>query len=164
MNHNSQMFTDNLPIGYPEEGMEIFLLDDNGQQVGVDNDGEIVVRSKYLASGYWNNPALSAAKFKQDPEDSEKLIYYTGDLALMRPDGCLIHKGRKDYRIKNTWLRGRPFGGRKSSAIASGHSRSPDNDNRKGGRNCSFDRLFCLRSPRRCYSERATKPFEEQAR
>jgi amino acid adenylation domain-containing protein len=100
MNHNSQMFTDNLPIGYPEEGMEIFLLDDNGQQVGFDNDGEIVVRSKYLASGYWNNPALSAAKFKQDPEDSEKRIYYTGDLALMRPDGCLIHKGRKDYRIK----------------------------------------------------------------
>ena len=100
MNHDSQIFTDNLPIGYPEEGMEISLLDDNGQHVGFDNDGEIVVRSKYLASGYWNNPTLSAAKFKQDPEDPEKRIYYTGDLALMRPDGCLMHKGRKDYRIK----------------------------------------------------------------
>jgi len=100
MNHGSQIVMDNLPLGYPAEGMEISLLDDDGQQVGFDNDGEIVVRSKYLASGYWNNPTLSAAKFKQDPEDSEKRIYYTGDLALMRPDGCLIHKGRKDYRIK----------------------------------------------------------------
>jgi acyl-coenzyme A synthetase/AMP-(fatty) acid ligase len=27
-------------------------------------------------------------------------IYYTGDLGLMRPDGCLIHKGRKDFRVK----------------------------------------------------------------
>lgn len=100
MNHDSQICTDYLPIGYPEEGMEISLLDENGQQVGFDHDGEIVVRSKYLASGYWNNPALSAAKFKQDPEDPEQRIYYTGDLALMRPDGCLIHKGRKDYRVK----------------------------------------------------------------
>jgi acyl carrier protein len=100
MNHDSQICTDNLPIGYPEEGMEISLLDENGRDVGFDHDGEIVVRSKYLASGYWHNPALSAAKFKQDPEDSEQRIYYTGDLALMRPDGCLIHKGRKDYRIK----------------------------------------------------------------
>lgn len=100
MNHDSQIVVDNLPLGYPAEGMEISLLDDDGQQVGFDHDGEIVVRSKYLASGYWNNPTLSAAKFKQDPEDPEKRIYYTGDLALMRPDGCLMHRGRKDYRIK----------------------------------------------------------------
>ena len=100
MNHDSQIVTDNLPLGYPADGMEISLLDDDGQQVGFDNYGEIVVRSKYLASGYWNNPTLSAARFKQDPEDPEKRIYYTGDLALMRPDGCLIHRGRKDYRIK----------------------------------------------------------------
>jgi len=100
ISHDSQISAESVPLGYPLEGMDISLIDDHGCHVGFDKDGEIVVRSKYLASGYWNNPALSAAKFKQDPKDAEKRIYYTGDLAVMSPDGCLVYKGRKDDRIK----------------------------------------------------------------
>jgi amino acid adenylation domain-containing protein len=91
---------DEIPIGYPVDHKDILLLDDEGQEVGAEAIGEIVVRSKFLASGYWNNPELTAEKFKRDPTDPDKRLYYTGDLALMLPDGCLIHKGRKDLRIK----------------------------------------------------------------
>jgi amino acid adenylation domain-containing protein len=100
LNYDSQIFTENLPLGYSLEGMDLSLVDDHGGPVIFDNAGEIVVRSKYLASGYWNNPDLTAAKFKADPDDPGKRLYYTGDLGLMLPDGCLIHKGRKDFRVK----------------------------------------------------------------
>jgi len=100
MNKDSKITTDNLPIGYPVDGVDILLLDDNGGDVGFETDGEIAIRSKYLAVEYWNNPILTAEKFKQDPNDPEKKIFYTGDLGQMSPNNCLIHKGRKDFRIK----------------------------------------------------------------
>ena len=90
-----------VSIGCPQPDKEIVLLDDNGHQVEVNLVGEIVVRSKYLSPGYWRRPDLTAAKFKQDPDDPEKCrCYHTGDLALMLPNGCLVHKGRKDFRVK----------------------------------------------------------------
>jgi len=89
-----------VPIGFPVDDKEISLIDDDGNDVGFDEVGEIIVRSKYLSPGYWNNPELTSAKFKFDAEDPNRRIYYTGDLGLMLPDGCLIHKGRKDFRVK----------------------------------------------------------------
>jgi len=89
-----------LPVGYALEGKEILLLDDKGRELGCNEVGEIVVRSRYLSPGYWRRPDLTEAKFKLDPHDPEKRLYYTGDLGLMLPDGCLIHKGRKDFRVK----------------------------------------------------------------
>jgi len=100
MDKHSEIATENLPIGYPVDGVEILLLDETGRDVGFERDGEIVIRSPYLAAGYWNDPILSAAKFKQDPHEPEKWIYYTADFGVMRQDNCLIHKGRKDSRIK----------------------------------------------------------------
>ncbi len=91
---------DEVPVGYPTPGNDILLLDDNGNQVGYNEVGEIVARSSCLSPGYWRNPELTAAKFKSDPEDPNKRLYFTGDLGLMLPDGCLLHKGRKDARIK----------------------------------------------------------------
>jgi len=96
----NQLTEDDVPVGYPTPGNEILLLDDNGDQVGYHEVGEIVVRSSHLSLGYWHNPELTAAKFKHDPEDPTKRLYFTGDLGLMLPDGCLVHKGRKDARIK----------------------------------------------------------------
>jgi thioesterase domain-containing protein/acyl carrier protein len=100
INHDTTIVGTEVPVGYAVEDKEISLVDDNGIPLGFNEVGEIVVRSKYLSPGYWNRPDLTAAKFTPDPEDGEKRCYYTGDLGLMRPDGCLIHKGRKDFHIK----------------------------------------------------------------
>ena len=89
-----------VPIGSPQPDKELYLVDESGRQVGFNQVGEIVVRSKYLSPGYWNRPELNKEKFKVDPQDPEQRIYYTGDLALMLRDGCLVHKGRKDFRVK----------------------------------------------------------------
>ena len=100
IHQDTEIHGNEVPIGYPLEGMEVFLRDDEAKEVGSNEVGEIVVRSKYLAPGYWNQADLTKAKFKADPTDPEKRLYYTGDLGLRLPDGCLVHKGRKDFRIK----------------------------------------------------------------
>jgi amino acid adenylation domain-containing protein len=97
---DTQIPGDELPVGYVALGKTVLLLDDEGKEVGVGEIGEIVVRSRYLSPGYWRRPELSEAKFKTDPKGSDERLYYTGDLGLLLADGCLIHKGRKDFRVK----------------------------------------------------------------
>jgi len=100
MTHDTEISGHEVPLGYPVEDQDILLLDDEGQNVGFNEVGEIVVRSKYLSPGYWKRPDLTDAKYRRDPDDNEKRLYHSGDLGLMLPDGCLIHKGRKDFRVK----------------------------------------------------------------
>lgn len=90
----------NVPVGYPLEGKEVLLLDENRQEVGPDSTGEIAVRSRYLAQGYWDNPRATREKFLPDPAVKNGRIYLTGDLGLMASNGCLIHQGRKDFQVK----------------------------------------------------------------
>ena len=98
--HSSEILEDAVPIGYAVKDKEIFVVEDQRIALGFNQVGEIAVRSHYIYPGYWKNPELTAAKFKSDPQDPDKLIYFTGDLGLILPDGCLIHKGRKDFRLK----------------------------------------------------------------
>jgi amino acid adenylation domain-containing protein len=88
-----------VPVGYAVTDSEVMLLDDSG--AGVDGRiGEIAVKSRYLASGYWRQSELTAAKFSLAPEGGDLRIYRTGDLGRMKPDGCLFHLGRKDFQVK----------------------------------------------------------------
>lgn len=89
-----------VPVGYAVQDMEILLLDETGQEVSENQPGEIAVRSRYLSPGYWRNSDLTRAVFILDPAENDKKTYRTGDLGRMRPDGCLEHLGRKDFRVK----------------------------------------------------------------
>jgi amino acid adenylation domain-containing protein len=89
-----------LPVGYAVEDMEVLILDASGKPLGVNEAGEIAVRSDYIFPGYWNNPALTDAVFAPDPDRSGRKIYCTGDLGRLLPDGCLEYLGRKDFRLK----------------------------------------------------------------
>jgi acyl carrier protein len=89
-----------VPVGYPVEDNEILLLNDDGEQLGFNDIGEIAVKSRYLSPGYWHRPDLTQAVFRPDPEGSDERTYRTGDLGHMLPDGCLVHLGRKDDQVK----------------------------------------------------------------
>jgi amino acid adenylation domain-containing protein len=89
-----------VPVGYPLEGNEILVLDEDGNKLGVNQVGEIAVKSPYLAVGYWCRPELTRTKFLPDPNGRNARTYLTGDLGYMLPDGCLIHVGRKDFQAK----------------------------------------------------------------
>lgn len=89
-----------VPVGFPYDEREILILDEGGHEVGFGEVGEIVVRSEFLSPGYWRKPELTREKFSEDPRGTSKRLYRTGDLGRMRPDGCLLHLGRKDFQVK----------------------------------------------------------------
>jgi amino acid adenylation domain-containing protein len=88
-----------VPVGHAIEDMEILLLDEDGNRVGFDQVGEMVVKSRYLSPGYWRKPELTAAAFS-DAKGASERTYRTGDLGRMSSDGCLEHLGRKDFQVK----------------------------------------------------------------
>ena len=85
-----------VPIGSPVEDMEILVLGDDGRPVPHGETGEIAVRSRYLATGYWRRPELTAARFLADPEQPGSRVYRTGDLGRLRRGDTLEHLGRED--------------------------------------------------------------------
>jgi len=89
-----------VPIGYPMEGCDVLLLDANGKILGFNEVGEIAVRSRYLSPGYWRRADLTKAAFLPDPDGGDAHIFRTGDLGCMLPDGCLVHRGRKNSHVK----------------------------------------------------------------
>ncbi len=88
---------DVVPAGRPVDGVDILLLDDTGKEVGPNETGEIVVKSRFISPGYWRNPELTKAVFLPD---GDKRIYRTGDLGRLLANGDLEHLGRKDLQIK----------------------------------------------------------------
>jgi amino acid adenylation domain-containing protein len=99
---DTQMWFPNnkVPLGYVADDTEVLLVDENGGEVDEGSIGEIAVKSRYLALGYWRQPDLTQAVFRSDPSGGNTRIYHTGDLGRWLPDGCLEHLGRKDWRVK----------------------------------------------------------------
>jgi amino acid adenylation domain-containing protein len=89
-----------MPVGYPIDTAQVTLIETNGQPLQEAGAGEIEVRSRYLARGYWNQPELTAQRFRTDPQDPRYRIYRMGDLARRHPDGMLELLGRSDRRVK----------------------------------------------------------------
>jgi len=89
-----------IPIGEPIADMGVLLLGDDRQPVPVGEVGEIAVRSRYLALGYWRQPELTATRFLQDATDPGLRTYLTGDLGCMLSGGLLQYLGRKDFLSK----------------------------------------------------------------
>ncbi len=99
-NKDSQVPGGALPVGYAVGDMEVLILDDSGNPLGVNEVGEIAVRSAYIFPGYWNNSALTDSAFVGTPDANGQRIFRTGDLGRLQPDGCLEYLGRKDFRLK----------------------------------------------------------------
>jgi amino acid adenylation domain-containing protein len=89
-----------VPVGFPVEDMEILLLNEAGKPVGFDSSGEIVIKSRYLALGYWRRPELTNEAFLPDPLGGGDRLFRTGDMGRIGPDGCMEYLGRKDMQVK----------------------------------------------------------------
>lgn len=89
-----------VPIGFPLPGVEVILIDEHAREVERGTIGEIVVRSPWLALGYWRQPELGVATFQEVPDRPGVRAYRTGDLGRQGPDGCLTHLGRADEQVK----------------------------------------------------------------
>ncbi len=89
-----------LPVGHFSRDTDVVLVGDDDQPVAHGEVGEIVVRSRYLASGYWRDPELTARRFSADVDGNGTRVLRTGDRGRINADGLLEFCGRKDGRIK----------------------------------------------------------------
>jgi long-chain acyl-CoA synthetase len=79
-------------IGTPVAGMEMRLVDDQGEEVDGDAVGEIAIRGDGLMKGYWGRPEATAESIPDG-------WFRTGDLARRDEDGYYTIVDRKKEMI-----------------------------------------------------------------
>ena len=98
INKNTRLNRNAVPVGYAVEDTQIVLLDDAGAPGAI--RGEIGIRSKHLALGYWKQEELTRRAFLPDPHGDGLRTYKTGDIGRLLPEGALEFIGRNDTQIK----------------------------------------------------------------
>jgi amino acid adenylation domain-containing protein len=94
---------DNIPEGVLPVGhfsRDVSLLGDDGQPVACGEVGEIVVKSRYVANGYWRDSELTAKRFSAKLDGKGTRLVRIGDLGRINADGLLEFCGRKGDGIK----------------------------------------------------------------
>lgn len=94
---------ESVPIGDACKNIQSVILDENDKVPAPGEIGELCVRGRCLALGYYKNPEKSNEVFVQNPlnPDYRDLIYRTGDLVKVNELGEILYAGRKDYQIKH---------------------------------------------------------------
>lgn len=80
---------DNESVGFPINGTEVEIVDINENTPKLPVSGEIRVRSKGMATHYYDDSKQTLLRFKDG-------WFITGDIGFMKPDGQLVIKNRKD--------------------------------------------------------------------
>ncbi|MGB7606334.1 MAG: non-ribosomal peptide synthetase [Lutisporaceae bacterium] len=80
----------------------IYILDEDLKTVASGEIGKIFIGGDYLATGYFNDPALTSERFISDPFSghSGAVMYMTGDIGRITEDGQLEYLGRIDQIVK----------------------------------------------------------------
>lgn len=86
-------------VGIPIPNEEVFVVDENGQEVRPGEVGELVVRGSNVMQGYWNDPEGTSRTFRPGKYRGEVMLY-TGDLFKKDEEGFLYFVTRKDDMIK----------------------------------------------------------------
>jgi len=79
-------------IGMPVSSTEVRIVDEEGKDVPVGERGELITKGPQVMSGYYNNEAETAKVLKDG-------WMYTGDIAIMEPDGYFSIVDRKKDMI-----------------------------------------------------------------
>ncbi|MFD2169290.1 amino acid adenylation domain-containing protein [Tumebacillus lipolyticus] len=89
-------------IGRPNQNVEVYVFDPQGQPVPIGVSGELYIGGAGLARGYLNRPELTREKFVPHPfaADPDRRLYRSGDLVRWRQDGELEYLGRIDNQVK----------------------------------------------------------------
>ncbi|MBP2169417.1 amino acid adenylation domain-containing protein [Erwinia toletana] len=98
-----------IPIGYPVDETEIYIVDENLNSLPPGQMGEIVVRGSTVFAGYFNAPQLTAERLIQSPfHHYPTLVCRTGDYGSWGDNGELLYYGRMDNMVKTRGYRVEP--------------------------------------------------------
>lgn len=89
-----------ITVGRPIINTVCRILDDQRQIVPTGIPGELWIGGQGVASGYWQQPDLSAERFIEDPFAENGRLYRTGDQAYWDQSGEIVIMGRVDHQLK----------------------------------------------------------------
>jgi amino acid adenylation domain-containing protein len=97
------------PIGQSLPQTQVLILDGDHRLCGVNEAGEIAIRTPFRSAGYLGAGPANAA-FLPNPwrDDADDLIYLTGDSGRLCSDGVLEIRGRIDNQLKIRGVRIEP--------------------------------------------------------
>ncbi|MBI2951531.1 AMP-binding protein [bacterium] len=87
-------------VGIPIPNEEVFVVDEQGNEVPPGEVGELMVRGANVSLGYWENPEETARTFVPGHLPGERLLR-SGDLFRRDEEGFLYFVARKDNLIKS---------------------------------------------------------------
>jgi amino acid adenylation domain-containing protein len=98
------------PVGEPLPESQALVLTAANRLCGVNELGEIVLRTPFRTRGYINAAEAQARQFFVNPfsGDPADLLYRTGDRGRYRPDGSLMVLSRLDQQVKILGVRIEP--------------------------------------------------------
>jgi acyl-coenzyme A synthetase/AMP-(fatty) acid ligase len=77
----------------------MWIVDPEGNKVGPNVVGQLVIRGATVMKGYWEKPEATAKKLRPGPLPGE-MVLFTGDYCRMDEEGYLYFVGRMDDVIK----------------------------------------------------------------
>lgn len=97
-------------IGKAIAGQEVIVARPDGSECAPGEIGELVHRGSLVTLGYWNDPELTARRFRplrRMPAEVPRadVAVWSGDLAKTDSDGFLYFVGREDHMIKSSGYR-----------------------------------------------------------
>jgi amino acid adenylation domain-containing protein len=95
-------------IGKAIPEVELYVLDDQGQDCAPGVPGQLVHRGGCVAKGYWNAPEVTAERFRRIDRFPGETVVFSGDLVKRDEDGYLYFLGRMDSMIKTYGFRVSP--------------------------------------------------------
>ena len=89
-----------VPIGWPYEGQQICVVNEDLQPVQPGVTGELCLTGSQVTAGYLNDPENTAKHFARLPHTADQVWYRTGDLVRQDERGCVYYLGRRDFQVK----------------------------------------------------------------
>ena len=88
-----------IPYGYPLANQQLYVLNKGLDARPYLVHGEIYIKGKGVAQGYFNDPERSKEQFVIDPDNGD-ILYRTGDIGYLNPKGYIDIVGRTDEQVK----------------------------------------------------------------
>ena len=100
-------------IGSAIPNAEVLVLREDGSECEVGEAGELVHRGSLVAMGYWNDPELTAQRFRPIParvggSSLAEIAVWSGDTVKKDAQGLLYFIARRDEMIKTSGYRVSP--------------------------------------------------------
>ena len=106
-------------IGKPIPDVELYIVNEDGQECAPREVGELIHRGGYIYRGFWNAPKETEERFKSvqllkqvinlEGQLADEIVVASGDYVYKDEEGYLYFVDRRDDMIKTSGFRVSPF-------------------------------------------------------